>query len=138
MELLADGDKSKISDAIALMDEYGLDRNDVFENIDEFKIDSKAKGLNDIDSKQKAAFTREYNQGAHKSQALVHEQGAGKVSKASKNTASLDPASLDAVDDDKVEESDDEEEELSEEKLKELFGKKTRKSNSKSVKGKSK
>lgn len=138
MTLLADGDKAKITEAIALMDEYGLDRNDVFENIDEFKIDSKAKGLNDIDSKQKAAFTREYNQGAHKSQALVHEQGAGKVSKASRSTASSDPASLDAVDDDKVEESDDEEEELSEEKLRELFGKKTRKSNSKSVKGKSK
>lgn len=147
MELLSEGDKTKVTEAIALMDEYGLDRNDLFENIDEFKIDSKAKGLNDIDSKQKAAFTREYNQGSHKSQALVHEQGAGKVSKASKSTASADPASLDAVDDDPVEESDVEEEELTEEKLKQLFGKKTRKrgvsteggkGNTKGVKGKSK
>ena len=78
MELLGNGEKSKINEAIALMDEYGLDRDDLFENLDEFKIDSEAKGFNDIDSKQKAAFTREYNQGSHKSQALVHEQVASK------------------------------------------------------------
>ena len=127
IELLADGDKTKITEAIALMDEYGLDRDDLFENIDEFKIDSKGKALSDLDSKQKAAFTREYNQGVHKSQALVHEQGAGKVSKKPKGPKASDPADLGAVDDDHVEESDDEEEELTEEKLKQLFGKKAKK-----------
>lgn len=126
--LLADGDKTKIAEAIGLMDEYGLDRDDVFENLDEFKIDPKAKGFSDLDSKQKTAFTKAYNQGIHKSQALVHEQGAGKVAKKAKASRVKDPADLDAVDDDKVEESDEEEDEVSEELLKKMFGKKGRKS----------
>jgi replication factor C subunit 1 len=125
MELLADGEKTKIVDAIELMDEYGLDRDDLFENFDEFKLDAKGRGFNDLDSKQKSAFTREYNQRVHKSQALAHEQGAKKVSKKPKG-AMTDPNNLSTFDDDEVELSDEEEDELTEEKLKQLFGKKSR------------
>jgi replication factor C subunit 1 len=128
MELLADGDKAKVTEAIELMDEYGLDRDDVFENMDEFKIDPKAQAFGDLDSKQKSAFTREYNKGIHKSQALVNEQGAGKVAKKSKAPKEKDPSDLGAVDDDGVDDSEeDEDEDLSEEKLKQLFGKKSAK-----------
>ena len=108
--LIAD-DGAKTEEAIQLMDEYGLDRDDLFENLDEFKMDKNAKALSSLlDSKQKAAFTRAYNAGSHKSQALVDEQGAGKTSrrKASSNGDLKDP---DVVDDDAQQESDDEENE---------------------------
>jgi replication factor C subunit 1 len=136
MYLLGNGEKANITEAIALMDEYGLDRDDVFEHMDEFRIDSKSKGFSDIDSKQKAAFTREYNQGAHKSQALVHEQGAGSSNKISRrgNNSTMesqiridqDVVDDDLVGDDEVDEEVEDEEELTEEKLKQLFGKKSK------------
>mmetsp|Transcript_21326 Transcript_21326/g.32410 ORF Transcript_21326/g.32410 Transcript_21326/m.32410 type:complete len:1006 (+) Transcript_21326:103-3120(+) len=62
-------------EAIEFMDEYGLDRDDIMENLDEFNLDSKAKKFSDLDSKVKASFTKEYNKGVHKSQALVDEHG---------------------------------------------------------------
>jgi len=83
-ELLFCKDGPRVTEAIALMDEYGLDRDDVFENLDEFILtsaDSKEKKFGDMDSKAKAAFTRAYNQLAHKAQALVSEQGAAKTSR---------------------------------------------------------
>jgi replication factor C subunit 1 len=133
LKLLTDSNndgKSNIVEAIDLMDDYGLDRDDVFDNLDEFALDPKAKKFGDLDSKIKAAFTREYNQRAHKSQALVAEQGAGKISRKSigSKMSSKDPSDLDAVDDDGAEESDDDEEEMTEQQLKELFSKKKRKS----------
>jgi replication factor C subunit 1 len=70
------GDGPNVEDAIGLMDDYGLDRDDIFENIDEFVLDRKTKRFADLDSKTKSAFTREYNKGVHKSQALIEEQGA--------------------------------------------------------------
>ena len=79
-----------------------------------------------LDSKTKAAFTRAYNARAHKSQALVAEQGAGKTvkRKASSIQDTFDP---DAIDDDKVQEQDDnDEEEENEAKIKALFAKKKR------------
>jgi replication factor C subunit 1 len=88
------------------MDEYGLDRDDLFENLDEFSLDPKAiKFSNALDSKSKAAFTREYNKRAHKSQALVEEQGASKKRKTSPVSTDADERAeaeeLDAVNDDK-------------------------------------
>ena len=71
-----DGDSPQVGEAISFMDEYGLDRDDIFENIDEFVLDKSAKRFADLDSKTKSAFTREYNKGVHKSQALIEEQGA--------------------------------------------------------------
>jgi replication factor C subunit 1 len=113
---------------IEMMDSYGLDRDDVFENLDEFKMDAKAPNFADIDSKKKAAFTRAYNAGSHKSQALVDEQGAPSKKKKKGDSTPVDPEDPDAIDDDVVEpeESDDDEEEDLE-KLKAMFKKRGRK-----------
>ena len=70
-ELLFHKDGPKVSEAIKLMDEYGLDRDDVFENFDEFLFNSKelkVKKFGDLDSNAKSAFTRAYNSMAHKAQ----------------------------------------------------------------------
>mmetsp|Transcript_2130 Transcript_2130/g.3149 ORF Transcript_2130/g.3149 Transcript_2130/m.3149 type:complete len:992 (+) Transcript_2130:99-3074(+) len=140
MELLTSEDEHHVSQAIQLMDKYGLDRLDIFENIDEFYMDKKGKTFGDLDSKQKAKFTREYNKRSHKSQALVHEQGAGKVSKKSKSSKLRDPADLDAVDDDLINESEDEEEDFNDDDIKKIFrGKKAKgksKANMSNVSGK--
>ena len=111
--LLFDKDGAKVTETIGLMDEYGLDRDDVFENLDEFLLTStgsKEKKFGDLDSKAKAAFTRAYNQVAHKAQALVAEQGAGKTSKKKAGGASSEVpegGELDVVDDDKAAGQDD-------------------------------
>jgi replication factor C subunit 1 len=112
--------------AIELMDDYGLDRDDVFENLDEFKMDKGEKLADVLDSKAKAAFTREYNKGKHTSQALVQEQGAPTKTKRKGTTASTDPDDPDAIDDDFAEEEDGEEDEDME-KLRAAFAKKGRK-----------
>jgi replication factor C subunit 1 len=133
-ELLFHKDGAMVTDAIALMDDYGLDRDDVFENFDEFLFNSKelkVKKFGDLDSKSKSAFTRAYNSMAHKAQALVSEQGAEKIGR--KKTASGggemmdDGVELDVVNDDKAaaeEESDDEEDDDDLETLKKKFLKK--------------
>jgi replication factor C subunit 1 len=128
--LLSDKNGIRTSEAIQLMDEYGLDREDIFENLDEFKMDPNAKSFSELlDSQEKSAFTREYNAGTHKSQALVDEQGAGKVSRKTKATSEKDPADLDALDDDAaLEESESESDEMDEEKLRALFKRKGKKS----------
>ena len=133
-ELLFCKDGAMVTEAIELMDEYGLDRDDVFENFDEFLFnakDLKVKKFGDLDSKTKSAFTRAYNSMAHSSQALVAEQGAEKTGrkKASGGDATgMGGAELDVVDDDKVEESDDDDEEDDIEALQKKFLKKGRKS----------
>jgi replication factor C subunit 1 len=117
------------ADVIALMDVYGLSRDDVMEKFDEFRMGKKVPAFADLDSKQKAAFTREYNKGIHKSQALVAEQGGPAVRKKKGGKRERDPADLDAIDEDDVEveeeESDDDEAEMK--KLQEKFKKKGRK-----------
>jgi replication factor C subunit 1 len=122
-------------DVIQLMDAYGLDRDDVFENFDEFLMDSKAPKFADIDSKRKAAFTREYNAGSHKSQALVEEQGAPKKKRKAGGPSSADPDDPDAIDDDVIEqeESDDGDDDI--EKIAAAFKKKGRKSAGGKAKG---
>ena len=121
-------EEGSTTQAIALMDEYGLSRDDIMEKLDEFKMDKNGGSFADLDSKHKAAITREYNQGTHKSQALVGEQG-----RASKKKSSVkrerDPGDLDAIDEDNVEEESDEEDAEEElKKLQEKFKKKGRKS----------
>jgi replication factor C subunit 1 len=106
ISLMMDKEGAKTDETIGLMDEYGLDRDDLFENLDEFSLDPKAiKFSNALDSKSKAAFTREYNKRAHKSQALVEEQGASKKRKTSPVSTDADERAeaeeLDAVNDDK-------------------------------------
>jgi replication factor C subunit 1 len=123
--LLTSDDGAKTEELIQLMDEYGLDRDDLFENIDEFKMDPKVKDFASIlDSKQKAAFTRAYNASSHKSQALVDEQGAGKTVKRKQSSSNLDSIDPDIIDDDRQEESEDEFKEEEAQQAVELFKKK--------------
>lgn len=129
--LLTSDEPSAVEDAIALMDEYGLDRDDIFEKLDEFNMDPKADTFQKIDSKKKASFTRLYNQGAHKSQALVDEQGGGGVKKVKRQASGTvtETGDPDAIDDDKGAEEDgddDADDELDEEKIRAAFRKKGR------------
>jgi replication factor C subunit 1 len=107
---------SGTTEAINFMDEYGLDRDDVFEKLDEFTMNKKTRKFSDLDSKSKARFTREYNEGVHKSQALVDEQGITKTRKKRKEDRDEN-----ASEDINGTESESEEEEISEEQLKKLF-----------------
>lgn len=131
LSLLNRNDDQAVESAIEIMDEYGLDRDDVFEKLDEFNLvgdSSKSGGFQKIDSKRKAAFTRLYNQGSHKSQALVAEQGGAKKVKR-KATTSSDTGDPDAIDDDNVddeEEENDDDDEIDAEKIKAMFQKKRR------------
>jgi replication factor C subunit 1 len=130
--LLKKGDPDSVSEVIGMMDEYGLSREDIADKLDIFCLGKKEYSFEDLDSKQKAAFTREYNAGSHRSQALVREQGGGnKVTRKGKITKEKDPNDLDAIDEDDIEEEEEENEDDDEEKelkkLQEQFKKKGRK-----------
>ena len=118
--LITKGD-SNVSGAIEFMDEYGLDRDDVFENIDEFTIDRTVKKFSDVESKVKAAFTREYNKGIHKSQALVDEQG---VPTRKRKAASKKDDESGSENENEAESSESEDDEMDIEELKKMFKKK--------------
>jgi replication factor C subunit 1 len=134
LALLNSDGPEPIQEAIELMDEYGLDRDDIFEKLDEFIIDTTGKeskgsgSFQKIDSKKKATFTRLYNQGSHRSQALVAEQGAVKKSRRAASSGMTELDDPDAIDDDAVEaEADDDNEEEDEqdmEKIRAAFQKK--------------
>ena len=135
-KLLFHKDGANVAETIELLDEYGLDRDDLFESLDEFLLsvpNSKDKKFGDLDSKAKAAFTREYNKTAHTSQALVAEQGAksGGKKKSSGGASEVEETTeLDVVDDDKAAKQDDDDEmddEQDVEALKQMFMKKKRK-----------
>ena len=123
-----DASEAAIDAAIGIMDEYGLSREDVMEKLDEFQVAKKGEVtlFADLDSKQKAAFTRRYNQGSHKSQALVQEEFGSTKLKKSGGKREKDPLDLDAIDEDVVEEEEEEgeEEEAELRKLQEKFKKK--------------
>lgn len=113
---------------VELMDAYGLDRDDIIEKFDEFKMDQKDKGFGALDSKQKAALTRAYNAVSHKSQALVVEQGGAKKPKRKAAGAVDEIQDPDVVDDDKKNEVDEEEDdELDPAAIAAMFKKKGRK-----------
>lgn len=112
-------------EAIHLMDEYGLSREDVMEKLDEFVLGKVVgKKFADLDSKQKASFTRQYNAGSHTSQALVGAEYASKPKKG--RPREKDPQDLDAIDEDVAEEDSDagEDEEAELRKVQEKFKKK--------------
>lgn len=129
-------DENATTEAIALMDEYGLSREDVMEKLDQFVIGKADSSFSELDSKYKAAFTRLYNQGSHKSQALVKEEyGTSKPKK--KGSREKDPKDLDAIDEDGEEEdSDGEDEEAELKKLQQKLKRKGRKGGSKKAKKK--
>jgi replication factor C subunit 1 len=148
-ELLFHKDGANVTEAIELMDEYGIDRDDLFENLDEFVLaitGEKEKKFGDLDSKAKAAFTRAYNQVAHKSEALVAEQGIGKSGRRKSTSGASEmgeTGELDVVDDDKAAAAQDDDEQDDEEDVEaliEMFMKKKKKaattaSKSKGTKG---
>lgn len=113
---------------------FFVDRDDIFENMDEFVLsvsDSKDKKFGDLDSKAKSAFTREYNKTAHTSQALVAEQGLKTGRKKSSGASEVEEGGeLDVVDDDKAASQNDDEQDDEDdvEALKEMFMKKKKKS----------
>jgi len=80
------GDKgaANIPAVIEFMDEYGLSREDVFESMTDFKFPGFPDPVAKIPSKTKAAFTRAYNKGTHKSQALAKTDAPVKAAKAAK------------------------------------------------------
>ena len=120
--LLITKDEVRVNEAIEFMDEYGLDRDDIFENIDEFVME-KCKKFADLDSKVKAAFTREYNKGSHKSQALVDEQGVTTTKKRKASSTKDDLGEIDGKG-----EASESDEEINVEELKKMFQKKKPKS----------
>jgi replication factor C subunit 1 len=66
--------KDEVAQTIQLMDDYGLNRDDLFETMQEVRIAlNKPDPFAKLTSQTKAAFTREYNKGSHTSQALVAE-----------------------------------------------------------------
>ena len=77
-----------VPEVIALLDAYGLSRDDFIEsmkdlqmvkaNCTEYQLRDR---IDSLESKIKAAFTRTYNAGEHTSQALVASQGVSKRSK---------------------------------------------------------
>lgn len=126
-----ENDEMSTREAIGLMDDYGLSREDIAERLGAFVLGKPDHIFDDLDSKQKAAFTREYNAGTHMSQALVSEQGAGGTrKKRSAGSSTKVPGDLDAIDEDAGAEDDDDEEvdeEKELQKLRDAFKKKGRK-----------
>eukprot|EP00977_Amphora_coffeiformis_P001680 scaffold316_cov158-Amphora_coffeaeformis.AAC.4 len=129
LSLLSSKDSSGTDEVIELMDTYGLDRDDIIEKFDEFKMDPKDKGFGALDSKQKAALTRAYNAVSHRSQALVVEQGGAKKSRQKAPSSTDEIKDPDVVDDDEKTEEDEEEEdgELDTKAIAAMFKKKGRK-----------
>ena len=125
LKLLKKADEESLKEAIALMDEYGLNREDIAEKMDAFLLGKKKDSFDKLDSQQKAAFTREYNAGSHRQQALVHEQGGGPIKKKKKGGREKDPGDLDAIDEDDVQEEDsDVDEEIELKKMQDKFKRK--------------
>lgn len=88
--ILNKGGAEGAQETIALMDEYGLSRDDLFENLRDLQLPTGGPDpFTQIDTKAKAAFTRLYNSGVHKSQALGPDQG--KASKKRKAAAVDEP-----------------------------------------------
>mmetsp|Transcript_12922 Transcript_12922/g.23961 ORF Transcript_12922/g.23961 Transcript_12922/m.23961 type:complete len:823 (+) Transcript_12922:176-2644(+) len=112
---LVQGDKDRLGDTISLMDNYGLDRDDVFEMMQEVRIEALGKNPFDtIPSQTKAAFTRLYNKTSHTSQALIEEAGiVGLKRKKAKALAAKESDGIDGEDGaEEGEEDDDEDAEM--------------------------
>ena len=114
LQPLLRGGAEGATSVVTLLDAYGLSREDFIESMKELQFVSRDGGqaetaLKDrfgaIESGTKAALTRAYNTSGHNSQALVHEQGAGK---GSKKRAAASSAMADEEDDDEDDNEGDE------------------------------
>ena len=117
----------RATEAIEFMDLYGLDRDDVFETLDELNLDAKVNKFSSLDSKTKASFTREYNKGSHKSEALVDEQGTLSRKRRKTNADEDEGGGIQDC-------SDDDGEEMDEEEIQKLFMKKGKRSKKETAK----
>ncbi|VEU33706.1 unnamed protein product [Pseudo-nitzschia multistriata] len=130
--LLSRADPDANKEAIDLMDDYGLSRDDVVDKLNVLILGKKDFSFEDLDSKAKAAFTRQYNAGSHRSQALIREQGggAGGGAKKKRKRAPITDEDEEAIGD-SGDDQDSSEDELDEEKelarLQAQFKKKGRK-----------
>lgn len=135
--LITKADSASNQKAIDLMDQYGLSRDDVVEKLDVLVLGKKGFSFDDLDSKQKTAFTKQYNAGVHMSQALVRAQGGGGTgSKKKKKLPAMDEEDEDGVADSDSDDEADEEKELA--RLQARFKKKGRKKAAPKKKGKGK
>merc|ERR1712159_691391 len=96
------GTKEGVETTVSMLDEYGLSREDFLESMAELQFtgDSpfKQKDLfKDFKGKERSAFTRAYNKGAHKSQAL--QQPAGKKRPAATRSSDASTRNPDEDDD---------------------------------------
>jgi len=132
--LITKADSESNQEAIALMDAYGLSREDIVEKLNNLVLGKKEFSFDDLDAKQKTAFTKQYNAGVHMSQALVREQGGGgTVSRKKKKAVAVDEEGAGASD---SEDELDEEKEMA--RLQAQFKKKGRKKAAPKKKGKGK
>jgi replication factor C subunit 1 len=135
--LITQASSESNQEAIDLMDDYGLSRDDIVEKLDALVLGKKDFSFDDLDSKQKTAFTKQYNAGVHKSQALVREQGGGgTVSRKKKKVISMDEEDEEGAGGSDSEQEIDEEKEL--ERLQAQFKKKGRRKAAPKKKGKGK
>jgi replication factor C subunit 1 len=79
-----------VSKVIEYLDEYSMNRDDLFETLSELQFPESAE-FKDIfkliTPQTKSAFTREYNKGSHKSQILVSDDMVSKTSKKKRGAA---------------------------------------------------
>lgn len=80
--LAKEGTGEVVSKVIDYLDEYSMNRDDLFETLSELQFQSGGSEFEDyyqkIQSKTKKAFTCGYNKRSHKSQVLIGEQGISK------------------------------------------------------------
>ncbi len=134
--LISKADAQSNQEAIALMDAYGLSRDDIVDKLDVLVLGKKKFSFDDLDAKQKTAFTKQYNAGVHMSQALVREQGGGGLPRKKKKAVSVDEEDEDGAGASDSEDEMDEEKELA--RLQAQFKKNGRKKAALKKKGKGK
>eukprot|EP00616_Rhizochromulina_sp_CCMP1243_P009043 CAMPEP_0118991158 /NCGR_PEP_ID=MMETSP1173-20130426/51167_1 /TAXON_ID=1034831 /ORGANISM="Rhizochromulina marina cf, Strain CCMP1243" /LENGTH=421 /DNA_ID=CAMNT_0006942269 /DNA_START=28 /DNA_END=1293 /DNA_ORIENTATION=+ len=96
-----------VQETIAMLDEYGMSREDLFETLPELQLPGYGEDLDKIDSKTKSAFTRKYNQGVHRSQAIAGAAQAGTGKKRKVSTAPEDLVDGDEAGEEEPEEDND-------------------------------
>lgn len=108
------GNVEDIDSSIETMVNYGLSRDDVFETMQEVRLENADQQLFNIPTNVKSAFTRKYNKLGHVSQALVNEQGiAGlKPTKKKKSKAGDDDNDNEGGDDNEDNDDDDDDDDI--------------------------
>jgi len=99
-----------VQETIDMLDEYGMNREDLFETLPELQLPGYGDAVDKLDSKTKSAFTRKYNQGVHRSQAIAAQAQAGSGKKRKASAVAVDDSLAvdgEEVEVEEVEEDDD-------------------------------